>query len=632
MSNREPNKKEDSEPKEYCPPKDSCGACSPYSDDSFRTLPPSIVHRSKPLLPNQKCLQNAINPTINTYAKPRSSTKPQRFCQSGEFPTTISRVFTADQTRDIDLFHPSKKESRKSVKEKEPQKYRKRVKYDPVILRRILDVLKEEKKGLITKLKDFLGLDIHRHLSQGFSFSIESHEKLKEFIKFNLGDNILIAMFGQDDIPHILIIGLSEEIELADNEDISEILSIFNGDGNIDDKTFSSHITLNGIDEGMYVEHVRDLLEQLFPGKFKFEVMPGKAVRFRSMSQSVHHYLISKGLIPGDKVKNQIGVHPLAFRNEKFAIAALKGLFDTDGAISLEKSQKKLSLTFVSASKPLVEDFKKLCVLIGIKTGDVNGPYYVIKDQDPYWHARIAAKSEVNKFFTLVNPEKFKERSRRLYYGTRLIIVDILPNNILKEVNNQILRDYPQQSDRRYSKEFALYLKGLCEKIFFRHGCNNIYGIPFTDKITVKMTDIALQQAVRMKQVAFTRDGSSVSFIEWDLKFKFSELIVEIFLKEKNSPLTLLSHNDIFKLLGKKLYDLNNYELINIFSNPNKRYALSQYLQKRIDFIKALYEAAQLGESLSLDQAKRRYNINQNDYYPIVRFLKKMFPNEFGFS
>ena len=87
---------------------------------------------------------------------------------------------------------------------------------------------------------------------------------------------------------------------------------------------------------------------------------------------------------------------------------------------------------------------------------------------------------------------------------------------------------------------------------------------------------------------------------------------------------------DIFKLLEKKLFKLQNYELIKIFSNPNKRVLLLQYWEKRINFIKALYETALLGNTINLDQAERRFNINHNDYYPIVRFLKRTFPNEFG--
>ena len=509
------------------------------------------------------------------------------------------------------------------------QKYRKRIQINPIILREILDELKKEKKGLITKLKNFMGLDIHIYLSESFTYSLESFKKLKEFIKFNLGDEFLITKFGQDDIPHSLLIGLSEEIKLKDDENISELLSIFNGDGGLDDKSFESHITLNGIDEEMYVQHVRNLLDQSFPGKFKLYDVKGKAVRFRSTSPSVHFYLTKKSLIPGDKVKNQIGVHQLAFRNEKFAIAALKGLFDIDGTISFEKSQNKISLTYVSASKPLVKDFKKLCNYTGIKTGEVNGPYYKSEDQAPIYNVRIGSKSEILKFFRLVNPEKFNEKSRRLYYGTRLIIADKLPNNILKEVDNKILKDYPQKSDRKYSKEFALYLKGLSESIFLKLGYKTIYGIPFNGEITDKMIDIALQKALNKKQVAFTRDGSKVHFIENDLRLKFCELTIEI-LREKNYSLSLLSHNDIFNLLEDKFYELNNYELINIFSNPDKRYVLAQYLQKRINFIKTLYEMRQLSESLSLDEAKRRFDINHNDYYFFIRFLKKRFPNDFS--
>jgi len=506
--------------------------------------------------------------------------------------------------------------------------YRKRVKIDPTALRQIRRMLKENGHGNLAKLKRYSGIELTSVIHHEITVPIEGFKKLKLFIKNTLGSEALFNTFGADEIPHEIYIGRKNEIKLGDNHDLSELFSIFNGDGYISDSNFDVQITLNEVDEEDYIVHVENLLDQFFPGAFHKYDTAGKAIRFISNSPNVHHFLVSKGLIPGDKVQNQISVHPLAFRNKEFAKSALKGLFDTDGAILLEKAGRKISLKFGSSSKPLVEDFQRLCDYIGVKTGQVNGPYYP-ESGEPQYTVRIAAKSEIDKFIKLVDPHKFKEKNRRIHYGTSLIIADLPPNSLLKEeIESQILADYPQSSDRQYSKEFALYLKELSQRLFIRHGLKNIYGIPFRGVITDQMTDIALQQAVKEREVVFTRDGSRVHYMEWRLKYEICELIVKI-LKDSNYPLNLLSHSDIFSFLEKKLYNLNNYELISIFSCPDKRMLLSEYLKKRIEFVKALYGESQIGRSLSWSQANNIYNIENKEYYSIIRFLKRKFPNEF---
>ena len=79
------------------------------------------------------------------------------------------------------------------------------------------------------------------------------------------------------------------------------------------------------------------------------------------------------------------------------------------------------------------------------------------------WTVKIGKKSEVKKFLEIIDPEKYKERFRRIYLGTILIYLDA-PQKIRDAIEKQIRCDYPDKSNRRYSKEFAFYLRDLCKK------------------------------------------------------------------------------------------------------------------------------------------------------------------------
>ena len=505
--------------------------------------------------------------------------------------------------------------------------YNKRVKIEPLVLRKFLEQLKNKEIGLITRLSKHIGSDIYQHINQEHTFSIIAYTKLKEFIRDHLGKQIL-SKFPQDEIPHEIFIGSEKEINLEDSKKVSELLSIYEGDGYINEKTYENYITLNNIDEPAYVNYVQKLLDDLFPGIFQLYDLKGtKAIRLRSGSKSVHHYLNSKGLVPGNKVKHQIGVHPLAFRNKEFAVGALKGLFDTDGSISLERNFNKISLSYVSSSKPLVEDFKKLSEFIGVKTGNVNGPY-IAKKGEPYYTIRIAGKSEMDKFIKIVGPEKFKEPLRRVYYGTSLIIANFDHNDIIiKDIEDQILKDYPKKWDRRYSNEFSLYLKDLTERMLIKHGCLNIYGIPFDGKISDDMIKVALERAISKTHVAFTKDNTKVQFINKKLKLEICELIIE-FLKENKHD---LSNDAIYTLLKEHFYKKKNFELMGIFSNNFKDKQLSDYLDKYLTFISAFFKATQDKKNITYRQAKKQYKIYDQEHASIRRFLKGKFPKEFDF-
>ncbi|KKN06732.1 hypothetical protein LCGC14_1074340, partial [marine sediment metagenome] len=275
------------------------------------------------------------------------------------------------------------------------------------------------------------------------------------------------------EIPHEIIIGRNKQIELKKSEDVAELIAIMLGDGHLNLNGILISIALNNIDDERYVIYVRNLLTKLFKGIYIAEksIENSKGYVFIINSKSVHQSLMSKGLIPGNKVKNQVDIPNWIFLSIKFSARALKGLFDTDGSISVNKKSKSLILSFSNASKPIVEGFKKLCNSINIQTGRVNGPYFSTKKSyksvSKMFMVSIESKEQVKRFLQKINPEKFKEPYRYYWLGLNLMILGF-PIYIRRKIEHAIEKYKVKNSLKKliYSKRNVIFLKALYEKEF----------------------------------------------------------------------------------------------------------------------------------------------------------------------
>lgn len=102
-------------------------------------------------------------------------------------------------------------------------------------------------------------------------------------------------------------------IHLKKDRQLAELVGIILGDGhlkiNYENSIYTCEIALNYVDEKEYVYYVKDLLESIFfikPTLNKSKRDKGIIVRLNR--KAVVEALISIGLVPGDKVKNQVSV------------------------------------------------------------------------------------------------------------------------------------------------------------------------------------------------------------------------------------------------------------------------------------------------------------------------------------
>lgn len=214
---------------------------------------------------------------------------------------------------------------------------------------------------------------------------------------------------------------------LEKSESLAEMFGIILGDGHIRWDPAGRHyqldVILNWVDEKDYVLYVKDLLINIFQYHPKIsrqlneDGSVGKGIYLTIYSKKIVQELISLGLIPGNKVENQIGIPKWIKEYNIFKLACLKGLFDTDGSIYPVLKENAIKLNFKNGSLPLVEDFKEITELFEIKTSKISS-YSEISEKtcesSTTYIIQIQARSQVKKFLDLINPMKWEYRKEHL--------------------------------------------------------------------------------------------------------------------------------------------------------------------------------------------------------------------------
>ncbi|MFX1326803.1 MAG: LAGLIDADG family homing endonuclease [Promethearchaeota archaeon] len=226
---------------------------------------------------------------------------------------------------------------------------------------------------------------------------------------------------------------------LEENDKLAELIGILLGDGHLHKKGEKSYlgsvlsISINRIDEPEYVEYVRQLLIGLFDEKPKMHLrIDSKSIDLKIYNDHIIDLMIIKGLLTGDKVKNQISVPNWIKKDElwiannlnnwelkyrSLVIGCLRGLVDTDGSIYVDHFNKIIGIGFKNASFFLVQDFKDMCKSLKIRTGKITESHYISKYSNKKFIAYqvlIRAKQHVKKFLELIKPRKWEFKRKEI--------------------------------------------------------------------------------------------------------------------------------------------------------------------------------------------------------------------------
>lgn len=142
---------------------------------------------------------------------------------------------------------------------------------------------------------------------------------------------------------------------------LAEFLGIVFGDGGIGNP-WQLVITLNAISDNDYSHYLEQIINKLFQIKPVIWKRPKEnTLRIICSSTSLVDFLIKKGCVKGNKVKQQLDIPSWIKKVSSYKKAFVRGLVDTDGCLYIHKHHtkgklyKNIGFCFTSASLPLLK-------------------------------------------------------------------------------------------------------------------------------------------------------------------------------------------------------------------------------------------------------------------------------------
>lgn len=197
----------------------------------------------------------------------------------------------------------------------------------------------------------------------------------------------------------------SPSIELA------EFIGIMLGDGSL--SAYQTSVCCNTRDDADYIKYVSSLMHSLFGVRPKHYVRASSNCTVLVISSiELREQLVGRGLILGDKIKGGLHVPRWVKDNPDYMRLCLRGMFDTDGGIYLERHKRKSGryeyprMAFVSASEPLVQDIVTGLTQLGFRP-KIRQSRYVVLDKF----------TDIQQYFTIVGSSNLKHLTRYAQFG-----------------------------------------------------------------------------------------------------------------------------------------------------------------------------------------------------------------------
>lgn len=142
---------------------------------------------------------------------------------------------------------------------------------------------------------------------------------------------------------------------------LAEFFGIMMGDGGINNP-WQSNISLNAIKDRNYADYIIKNCQNLFgitPSLRKRKTSQTIIISLSSMT--IVDFLVSNGLLRGNKLKNGLVIPEWILSKKSYRIACVRGLMDTDGSLFVHnhivsgKKYTNLGLCFSNSSLDLIE-------------------------------------------------------------------------------------------------------------------------------------------------------------------------------------------------------------------------------------------------------------------------------------
>ena len=191
------------------------------------------------------------------------------------------------------------------------------------------------------------------------------------------------------------------------SKELAEILGIFFGDGHVG--RYQTSITLNSETDHEYAEFVLNLIRRKFFIESHLRShSKGKAIDIVTSSIAFTRFLSAKGMPAGNKIRTGLSIPRWIKMSPEFTKAFLRGLFDTDGCVYLDRhiiKNKKytyLGWTITSYSDTLIHDVKQALSKLGFH------PTHS-KNQNSVFLRR---HTDIVRYFQIINTSNPKHQNR----------------------------------------------------------------------------------------------------------------------------------------------------------------------------------------------------------------------------
>lgn len=198
---------------------------------------------------------------------------------------------------------------------------------------------------------------------------------------------------------------LKEIANISKSEELAEFIGVMIGDGGMTQNQI--RITL-GLDEREYSKEISNMMRSIFNWTPSISIRKrNNTIELVLSGRALVQKLYGMGLLIGDKVKQEVSLPDWTMKSKLFVAAVLRGMFDTDGSVYLDKhySDKRcyssLCMAFTSYSPNLLSDIRQSLYVWDFHPTSSTKNRIVLRRRE-----------EVIRFFKTINPRNFKHLKR----------------------------------------------------------------------------------------------------------------------------------------------------------------------------------------------------------------------------
>ena len=201
---------------------------------------------------------------------------------------------------------------------------------------------------------------------------------------------------------------------------LAELMGIEFGDGGINN-LWQMVITLNADKDAEYAKYVCGLIYKLFGIDPVVRKRGKRTLQIVSSSISLVDFLIKKGAVRGNKIKQNFDIPDWVRKNDKYAKVFVRGLIDTDGCLYVHRhivrgaSYENIGFCFTSSCEPLIKSVAGILNEVGIKPhiADKGRRIYLYSHKDVFSYLNTFGSSNpriYKKYLEWLDIKKYKNR------------------------------------------------------------------------------------------------------------------------------------------------------------------------------------------------------------------------------